>query len=89
MVPSSLGMPNYAPVPSDEDVTRAADVLNAGDKVAILIGQGARGHGRRSWPSPTGRRGRRQGAAGKDALDDDLPYVTGSIGLLGPGRRTR
>ncbi|MFD8505809.1 thiamine pyrophosphate-requiring protein [Streptomyces sp. NPDC059687] len=84
MVPSSLGMPNYAPVPSDEDVTRAADVLNAGDKVAILIGQGARG-ARQEVMAVADRLGAGVAKAllGKDALDDDLPYVTGSIGLLG------
>ncbi|MFJ8609138.1 thiamine pyrophosphate-requiring protein [Streptomyces sp. NPDC093675] len=84
MVPSSLGMPNYAPVPSDEDVTRAADVLNAGDKVAILIGQGARG-ARQEVMAVADLLGAGVAKAllGKDALDDDLPYVTGSIGLLG------
>ncbi|MEE1665187.1 thiamine pyrophosphate-requiring protein [Streptomyces sp. WAC07094] len=84
MVPSSLGMPNYAPVPSHEDVTRAADVLNAGDKVAILIGQGARG-ARQEVMAVADRLGAGVAKAllGKDALDDDLPYVTGSIGLLG------
>ncbi|MFG3062747.1 thiamine pyrophosphate-requiring protein [Streptomyces sp. NPDC048231] len=84
MVPSSLGMPNYAPVPSDEDVTRAADVLNAGDKVAILIGQGARG-ARQEVMAVADRLGAGVAKAllGKDALGDDLPYVTGSIGLLG------
>ncbi|MGW5640950.1 thiamine pyrophosphate-binding protein, partial [Streptomyces sp. NPDC003832] len=45
MVPSSLGMPRYAPVPHDDDLRRAADVLNSGGRPAILIGQGARGAG--------------------------------------------
>lgn len=31
-----------APTPSDEDLQRPADVLNAGEKAAVLIGQGAR-----------------------------------------------
>lgn len=84
MVPSSLGMPHYAPVPSDEDVTRAADVLNAGEKVAILVGQGARG-ARQEVMAVAEQLGAGVAKAllGKDALDDDLPYVTGSIGLLG------
>ncbi|MEU6218686.1 thiamine pyrophosphate-requiring protein [Streptomyces sp. NPDC047022] len=84
MVPSSLGMPHYAPVPSDEDVARAADVLNAGEKVAILVGQGARG-ARQEVMAVAERLGAGVAKAllGKDALDDDLPYVTGSIGLLG------
>ncbi|MFC9635367.1 thiamine pyrophosphate-requiring protein [Streptomyces mirabilis] len=84
MVPSSLGMPHYAPVPSDEDLTRAADVLNAGKKVAILVGQGARG-ARQEVMTLADRldAGVAKALLGKDALDDDLPYVTGSIGLLG------
>jgi pyruvate dehydrogenase (quinone) len=43
MVPSSMGLGRYAPVPVDEDVERAAEILNAGEKVAVLVGQGARG----------------------------------------------
>lgn len=84
MVPSSLGMPHYAPVPGDEDLTRAAEVLNAGEKVAILVGQGARG-ARQEVMALADRLGAGVAKAllGKDALDDELPYVTGSIGLLG------
>ncbi|MFJ8787678.1 thiamine pyrophosphate-requiring protein [Streptomyces sp. NPDC102462] len=84
MVPSSLGMPHYAPVPADEDLQRAADVLNAGERTAILIGQGARG-ARPEVTTVAERLGAGVAKAllGKDALDDDLPYVTGAIGLLG------
>ncbi|MGR4852469.1 thiamine pyrophosphate-requiring protein [Streptomyces sp. LARHCF252] len=84
MVPSSLGMPHYAPVPGDEDLARAAEVLNAGEKVAVLVGQGARG-ARQEVMALADRLGAGVAKAllGKDALDDDLPYVTGSIGLLG------
>ncbi|MFE9401650.1 thiamine pyrophosphate-requiring protein [Streptomyces sp. NPDC006530] len=84
MVPSSMGMSSYAPVPADDDIARAAEVLNAGEKVAILIGQGAR-----SARVEVERIADVLGAGvakallGKDALPDDLPYVTGSIGLLG------
>ncbi|MEU0031903.1 thiamine pyrophosphate-requiring protein [Streptomyces sp. NPDC006335] len=84
MVPSSLGMSHYAPVPADPDIERAAEVLNAGEKVAVLIGQGARG-ARQEVMELADRLGAGVAKAllGKDALDDDLPYVTGSIGLLG------
>ncbi|MFE3032159.1 thiamine pyrophosphate-requiring protein [Streptomyces canus] len=84
MVPSSLGMSRYAPVPADPDIERAADVLNAGEKVAVLIGQGARG-AQQEVMEVADRLGAGVAKAllGKDALDDDLPYVTGSIGLLG------
>ncbi|MFD8810887.1 thiamine pyrophosphate-requiring protein [Streptomyces sp. NPDC059627] len=84
MVPSSLGMPHYAPVPDDSDLQRAADVLNSGGKAAILVGQGARGA--RAEVMEVADRlaaGVAKALLGKDALDDDLPYVTGSIGLLG------
>ncbi|MEU9044274.1 MULTISPECIES: thiamine pyrophosphate-requiring protein [unclassified Kitasatospora] len=83
-VPSSLGIPHYAPVPADEDLARAAEILNAGEKVAMLIGQGAR-HARPEVEQVAERLGAGVAKAllGKDALPDTLPYVTGSIGLLG------
>jgi len=84
MVPSSLGT-NWPVVVSDDDaILAAAEVLNAGSKVAILAGQGARG-ARRELEEVAELLG--AGVAkpllGKDVLSDDLPYVTGSIGLLG------
>ncbi|MEH0416941.1 thiamine pyrophosphate-requiring protein [Streptomyces sp. B21-083] len=84
MVPSSLGMSQYAPIPADPDIERAAELLNAGEKVAVLIGQGARG-ARPEVMEVAERLGAGVAKAllGKDALDDELPYVTGSIGLLG------
>jgi hypothetical protein len=42
MVPSSIGVSSPTTAPEDEAVVRAAEVLNAGSKVAILAGQGAR-----------------------------------------------
>ncbi|MFF7454691.1 thiamine pyrophosphate-requiring protein [Kitasatospora sp. NPDC008115] len=83
-VPSSLGIPHYAPVPTDEDLARAAEILNAGEKVAMLIGQGAR-HARAEVEQVADLLGAGVAKAllGKDALPDTLPYVTGSIGLLG------
>ncbi|MFD7923099.1 thiamine pyrophosphate-requiring protein [Streptomyces sp. NPDC059740] len=84
MVPSSLGMGQYAPVPAQEDLTRAAEVLNAGEKVAVLLGQGARGARAQveQLAELTGA-GVAKALLGKDVLSDELPYVTGSIGLLG------
>ncbi|WP_255949746.1 thiamine pyrophosphate-requiring protein [Streptomyces odontomachi] len=84
MVPSSLGMAHYAPVPGDADIERAAQLLNDGKKVAILVGQGARG-ARTEVKEVADRLGAGVAKAllGKDVLDDDLPYVTGAIGLLG------
>ncbi|MDX2564475.1 thiamine pyrophosphate-requiring protein [Streptomyces sp. TX20-6-3] len=84
MVPSSLGLPSYTPVPSPADIARAAAVLDEGKKVAVLIGQGARG-ARPEVEELADLLGAGVAKAllGKDALPDDLPYVTGSIGLLG------
>ncbi|NXY94711.1 thiamine pyrophosphate-requiring protein [Streptomyces sp. BR123] len=83
-VPSSLGVGHYAPVPADEDLARAADILNAGEKPALLIGQGAR-HARAEVEQVADLLGAGVAKAllGKDALPDTLPYVTGAIGLLG------
>lgn len=84
MVPSSLDRGDWTTVPSTESVERAAEILNAGDKVAILIGQGAAGA-----RTEVARIAELLGAGvakallGKDALSDELPFVTGSIGLLG------
>ncbi|MEU9312128.1 thiamine pyrophosphate-requiring protein [Streptomyces sp. NPDC048256] len=84
MVPSSLGLSGGTTIPSDEALRSAADILNSGDKVAILIGQGAAGA-----RTEVERIAELLGAGvakallGKDALSDELPYVTGSIGLLG------
>ncbi|REE98535.1 thiamine pyrophosphate-requiring protein [Thermomonospora umbrina] len=71
----------YAPT---AEIERAADVINAGSKVAMLIGQGARGARREVMEVAdlTGA-GVAKALLGKDVLPDDLPYVTGSIGLLG------
>ncbi|GHC87069.1 thiamine pyrophosphate-requiring protein [Streptomyces flavofungini] len=84
MVPSSLGLSSYAPVPAPDDIERAARLLNEGEKVAVLIGQGARG-ARQEVMEIADRLGAGVAKAllGKDVLDDELPYVTGSIGLLG------
>jgi pyruvate dehydrogenase (quinone) len=84
MVPSSLGMPRSAAVPADGELQRAADVLNAGQKVAILVGQGARGAAAEvEQVADLLGAGVAKALLGKDVLSDELPYVTGSIGLLG------
>ncbi|WP_030606375.1 thiamine pyrophosphate-requiring protein [Streptomyces sclerotialus] len=84
MVPSSLGMADYAPLPAKPAIADAAKVINEGEKVAVLIGQGARGARAEveELADVTGA-GVAKALLGKDALPDDLPYVTGAIGLLG------
>jgi pyruvate dehydrogenase (quinone) len=84
-VPSSIGTTDWpVPAPDDAAIAKAAEVLNAGSKVAILAGQGARG-ARRELEEVAELLG--AGVAkpllGKDVLSDELPYVTGAIGLLG------
>jgi len=84
MVPSSLGTDWPTPVPDHDAVGRAADVLNAGTKVAILAGQGARGaRAELEQVAEVLGAGVAKALLGKDVLPDDLPYVTGAIGLLG------
>ncbi|MFJ9538419.1 thiamine pyrophosphate-requiring protein [Streptomyces sp. NPDC101225] len=84
MVPSSLDRSSWTSVPSEDSVQRAADILNSGDKVAILVGQGAAG-ARAEVEEIAGRlkAGVAKALLGKDVLSDELPYVTGSVGLLG------
>ncbi|MFC0597387.1 thiamine pyrophosphate-requiring protein [Streptomyces palmae] len=84
MVPSSLGVADFAPVPAAAEITRAAELLNKGEKVAVLIGQGARGaRAEVEQLADLLGAGVAKALLGKDALPDDLPYVTGAIGLLG------
>src|SRR4051795_7008361 len=77
-------MPKPRVLPHDAELARAAEILNTGEKVAILIGQGAR-----EAAAEVEELAERLGAGvakalnGRDVLPDDLPYVTGSIGLLG------
>jgi pyruvate dehydrogenase (quinone) len=83
-VPSSLGMSSARVVPDDAAVHRAADLLNAGHKVALLVGQGARGCvAELTQVADLLGAGAAKALLGKDVLADDLPWVTGSIGLLG------
>jgi pyruvate dehydrogenase (quinone) len=84
MVPSSLGTDWPTAVPDDDAVGRAAEVLNAGTKVAILAGQGARGaRAELEQVAEVLGAGVAKALLGKDVLPDNLPYVTGAIGLLG------
>ncbi|WP_174293031.1 thiamine pyrophosphate-requiring protein [Sphingomonas bacterium] len=71
-------------VPYAADLQKATDILNAGRKVAILIGAGARGAADAvAAVAETLGAGVAKALLGKDVLADDLPFVTGAIGLLG------
>jgi pyruvate dehydrogenase (quinone) len=82
--PGSVGVVWPRVTPDEADLRRAADVLNAGERVAILVGQGAR-HAADEVVQVADALGAGVAKAllGKDVLDDDLPFVTGAIGLLG------
>jgi len=71
-------------VPQQRDLERAAEVLNSGEKVAMLVGQGARGAAEEiKQVAEILGCGVAKALNGRDVLPDDLPYVTGPIGLLG------
>ena len=83
-VPSSLGMSQAQVVPDSDALRRTADLLNAGNKVAMLVGQGARGCvAELTEVADLLGAGVAKALLGKDVLPDDLSWVTGSIGLLG------
>jgi len=71
-------------MPNGADLERAAEILNKGEKVAMLIGAGA-------WNAPDEvvataeklQAGFAKALLGKAVLPDDLPFSTGQIGLLG------
>jgi len=83
-VPSSLGVEPPTVAPDPAAVKAAAEILNAGSKVALLVGQGARGCVEElTEVCDLLGAGAAKALLGKDVLPDDLPFVTGSIGLLG------
>ncbi|HEY1429379.1 MAG TPA: thiamine pyrophosphate-requiring protein, partial [Candidatus Tumulicola sp.] len=81
---SSTGYLAPVVVPAMDDLKRAAQILNSGERVAILIGAGTLGQSE-SVTAVANRLGAGVAKAllGKAALSDDLPFVTGTIGLLG------
>lgn len=84
-VPSSPpGLVAPIVVPAEAELLRAAEVLNGGQRVAILIGQGARGAATEvEQVADILGAGVAKALVGKDVMSDGLPFVTGAIGLLG------
>lgn len=90
--PSKRNIPSHAQgtfaaraaIPADEDLRKAAEILNKGKKVAILAGQGARRASEDLLEiadllgAPI-----MKALLGKSVVPDDHPLTTGSIGLLG------
>ena len=81
---SGIGYSSPRVVPHEDDLARAAEVLNAGHRVAILVGAGALAAcAEVSAVAQLLGAGAAKALLGKAALPDGLPWVTGSIGLLG------
>ena len=81
---SGTGYASAHPVPPESEIDRAVAVLDAGSKVAMLVGAGALGAGPEvaALAEKLGA-GVAKALLGKAVLPDDLPHVTGAIGLLG------
>jgi pyruvate dehydrogenase (quinone) len=81
---TGIGFHRGVTVPHDYDLHAAAEILNGGERIAILVGAGALGAG-----DEVIELAERLGAGiakallGKAVVPDDLPFVTGAIGLLG------
>ncbi|HEX3766515.1 MAG TPA: thiamine pyrophosphate-requiring protein [Kofleriaceae bacterium] len=81
---SGVGYHRGVVVPAAYDLQAAADVLNRGEKVAILVGAGALGATEELVTvAETLGAGVAKALLGKAVLPDNLPFVTGAIGLLG------
>jgi pyruvate dehydrogenase (quinone) len=84
MMSSSVGYCAPVVIPAQRDLQRAADILNAGRRVAMMVGQGA-ANATDEVLAVADRLGAGIAKAllGKYVVPDDLPYVTGTLGLLG------
>jgi pyruvate dehydrogenase (quinone) len=81
---SGVGYSRPKVVPEEGDLEHAAAVLNESEKVAMLVGQGAlHAADEVVQAAETLGAGVAKALLGKGVLPDDLPFVTGSIGLLG------
>lgn len=81
---SSVGWTKPRVIPPQDELRRAADILNEGERVAILVGQGAaKASDEVAEVAELLGAGVAKTSLGREVLPDDLPYVTGPIGLLG------
>ena len=81
---TGVGYPGVATLPGLDDLKMAAEILNKGKKIAMLVGAGAL-HATDEVIAIANRlnAGVAKALLGKAAVPDDLPFVTGSLGLLG------
>ncbi|MNW89431.1 putative thiamine pyrophosphate-containing protein YdaP [compost metagenome] len=83
-VHTGIGLTSHASVPGADALRNAADILNRGERVAMLVGAGALEAGPEvSQVAELLGAGVAKALLGKAVLPDSLPYVTGAIGLLG------
>jgi len=83
-VPGGLGFEPPRVIPQEHELRRAAEVLNSGDRVAILVGQGAaNAQSEVLEVADLLGAGIAKALLGRAVIADDLPFVTGPIGLLG------
>jgi pyruvate dehydrogenase (quinone) len=83
-VHSGIGYSSPRVIPKEEDLRRSADVLNAGQKVAMLVGAGAlQATDEVIEVADLLGAGVAKALLGKAVIPDDLPFCTGPIGLLG------
>jgi pyruvate dehydrogenase (quinone) len=83
-VHSGVGYSQPMIIPRLPDLQRAAEVLNSANKVAMLVGAGAKNASEEVVAvADKLQAGCAKALLGKDVLPDDLPWVTGTIGLLG------
>jgi len=81
---TGVGDAGPAQLPSPDLLRTAAEVLNAGEKIAILVGAGARNATDEVIAvAERLQAGAAKALLGKAVLPDDLAWVTGSLGLLG------
>jgi pyruvate dehydrogenase (quinone) len=83
-VHSGIGYASPRVLPKDVDLRRAAEILNAGEKVAMLVGAGAlQATDEVIEVADILGAGIAKALLGKAVVPDDLPFCTGPIGLLG------
>ena len=81
---SSVGWTRPRVLPDEGELARAAEILNEGSKVAILVGQGAaKAEAEVIEAAELLGAGVAKALLGREVLPDSLPFVTGPIGLLG------
>src|SRR5438552_9706028 len=81
---SGTGYSSPRVIPKDADLRRAADILNAGEKVAMLVGAGAlQATDEVIECAEILGAGVAKALLGKAVIPDELPFCTGPIGLLG------